>query len=73
MEHDIYWHPCKYVDLKLEHDGSWISGKWYEWMDKFGNVEVARMKYDAIDHFFPPTKTIQQEDVVAYRIPPKED
>ena len=38
------WHPCQYVDCKLEHDGSWIDGKWYEWEDVHGNREVARMK-----------------------------
>ena len=27
------WHPCRYVDCKLEHDGSWVDGKWYEWED----------------------------------------
>lgn len=41
------WHPCRYVDCKLEHDGSWVDGKWYEWEDIYGNREVARMKLDA--------------------------
>jgi hypothetical protein len=23
------WHPCQYVDCKLEHDGSWVDGKMF--------------------------------------------
>lgn len=61
------WHPCQYVDCKLEHDGSWIDGKWYEWEDVHGNREVARMKLDAIDHFYPHAKIIKEEDVCRYR------
>jgi hypothetical protein len=30
-----------------------IDGAWNWWMDKNGNVEYARMKEDAYDHFFP--------------------
>ena len=44
------WHPCRYIDSNLEHDGSWIDGRWYEWEDIHGNREIARMKLDAIDH-----------------------
>lgn len=29
--------------------------------------EVARMKLDAIDHFYPHTKIIKEEDVCRYR------
>ena len=61
------WHPCRYVDLKLEHDGSWVDGRWYEWEDIHGNREVARMKLDAIDHFYPQAKVIKEEDVCRYR------
>ena len=63
----IAWHPCQYVDCKLEHDGSWVDGKWYEWEDVRGNREVARMKLDAIDHFYPHAKIIKEEDVCRYR------
>lgn len=31
-------------------------GAWNWWMDKDGNIEYARFKYDAMDHFFPSTK-----------------
>lgn len=61
------WHPCRYVNLKLEHDGSWVDGRWYEWEDIHGNREVARMKLDAIDHFYPQAKVIKEEDVCRYR------
>lgn len=42
------WHPCRYIDCTLEHDDSWVDGKWYEWEDIYGNREVARMKLDAM-------------------------
>ena len=61
------WHPCRYINFTLEHDGSWIDGKWYEWEDIHGNREIARMKLDAIDHFYPETKTIKEEDICRYR------
>lgn len=61
------WHPCSYKDFELIHDGSWVDGKWYEWLDKYNNREVARMKLDAFDHFFPKTKVIKEEDVIAFR------
>ena len=63
----IVWHPCRYIDSTLEHDGSWIDGRWYEWEDIHGNREIARMKLDAIDHFYPETRTIKEEDVCRYR------
>ena len=65
--HGNAWHPCQYVDCKLEHDGSWIDGKWYEWEDVHGNREVARMKLAAIDHFYPHAKIIKEEGVCRYR------
>lgn len=66
-ENNNLWHPCFYSDMKLHHDGSWEDGKWYEWMDTHGNVECARMKLDAYDHFNPSTLVIKKEDVVAFR------
>lgn len=54
-------------DCKLEHDGSWVDGRWYEWEDIHGSREVARMKLDAIDHFYPYAKIIKEEDVCRYR------
>lgn len=55
----------------LEHGssiyGSWIDGRWYEWEDIHGNREIARMKLDVIDHFYPQTKIIKEEDVCRYR------
>ena len=58
--HGNAWHPCQYVDCKLEHDGSWVDGRWYEWEDIHGSREVARMKLDAIDHFYPYAKIIKE-------------
>jgi hypothetical protein len=50
--------PCKTDEcgMKLEWDNDYdapIDGAWNWWMDKDGNVEYARMKEDAYDHFFP--------------------
>ena len=60
------WNTCKYENCKLYSD-VWEGGHWYEWLDKYGNREVARMKEDAIDHFYPPTKVIKADDVIAFR------
>ena len=51
------WHPCRYVDCKLEHDGSWVEGKWFDWEDFYGTM----------DHFYPNTKIIKEENVRRYR------
>ena len=53
--------PCKTDDLgmKLEWENESdapIDGDWNWWMDMDGNVEYARMKEDAYDHFYPQTK-----------------
>ena len=75
------WHPCRYEPIgdaadwdgiddflgHLEDDGTWEDGRWYEWLDKYDNREVARMKLDAYDHFSPPTKIIREQDVIAFR------
>lgn len=69
IESSKIWHRCYMPDVfdHLEHDGTWVPGKWYEWLDIYGNVEVARMKADAWDHFFPPTEIIKEENVIAFR------
>ena len=67
------WHRCKYINGKLIHDGTWEDCKWYEWLDEYGAKKYARMKYDAIDHFFPPTKKLKEDCVVAFRELEKED
>ena len=73
LESSKVWHPCRMPDEfgHLEHDGTWVPGRWYEWLDMYGNTEVARMKADAWDHFFPGTKTIKEEDVIAFRDIPR--
>lgn len=69
LESSKVWHPCHMPGefSHLEHDGTWVPGRWYEWIDIYGNIEVARMKADAWDHFFPDTKIIKEEDVMAFR------
>ena len=43
--------------------------KWALWKDKYGNVEMCRLKMDAYDHFFPTPKIIKNEnDLVAFWI-----
>lgn len=65
---DFDLHPCRYAGGKLLHDGSWHPGKWYLWVDIYGNSEIARMKADAFDHFWPDTEIIKkEEDVVAFK------
>lgn len=66
-ENKKVWHPCAYQNYRLEHDGTWVDGKWYEWLDKYDNREVARMKLDAITHFFPQTTIIKEENIIAFR------
>ena len=61
------WHPCKHNGYRLIHDATWVDGRLYEWLDKYGNREVARMKKDAMDHFYTSTKIIKEGDVVAFR------
>lgn len=41
--------------------------KFYEWRDNFGNIEFARFKFDAIDHFYPHTEVIKEPYIVAWR------
>ena len=60
------WHPCEYKNSKLQHDGTWEDGKWYQWLTKDGEIVAARMKEDTYDHFFPSEK-IDESDVVAFR------
>ena len=64
---DLELNPCHYSGGKLLHAGTWHPGRWYEWVDKFGNREIARMKADAFDHFWPETKIIKEENVVAFK------
>ena len=63
------WHPCEYEGVKLiiKDDYEWIDGRWYMWKDKYGNIEKGRMKLDAMDHFFPDTKIIKEDDVIAFK------
>lgn len=71
--------PCRYEPWEPDGDmgdlidpqGIWEDGKWYEWIDKHGNIEVARMKENVWHYFYPDTKIIKEKDVIGFRIPPK--
>lgn len=67
LNSDISWNDCRWSRGSLLHNGYWQSGHWYEWLDIYGNTEVARMKDDAWDHFYPPTKIIKEENVIGFR------
>lgn len=60
------WHPVSYEHLQLVGEKLPEDGAWNIWKDKFGNVEIARFKYDAMDHFFPPAGKIKEENIVAW-------
>ena len=47
-------------------------GQWAIWVFNDGYIDVARYKFDAIPHFFPPTKSRYiLEDAVAWMPLPK--
>ncbi len=47
-------------------------GQWAIWVFNDGYIDVARYKFDAIPHFFPPTKSrYLLEDAVAWMPLPK--
>lgn len=50
--------------LDMHKDDGPIDGKWYWWLDRCGNLEFARLKFDAYDHFFPQTKHLSITDPV---------
>lgn len=44
---DRNWKPVKYVDgMFLVGDELPRDGAWSEWLDIYGNIEVARFKFD---------------------------
>lgn len=51
------FHECRFereYGLTLEGDPP-REGAWVYWVDSYGNIELARMKRDVIDHFYPST------------------
>ena len=53
-------------------DGMPRDGQWAIWVFNDGYIDVARYKFDAIAHFFPPTKSKHiLEDAVAWMPMPK--
>lgn len=65
---ELVWHKCKYVNNTLEHDGTWIEGCWYYWMDHYRRVFVARLKGDEWFHYFtaPIRESTVDETFVAF-------
>ena len=61
------WNEVRYNNLSLEGEVLPPDCIWAEWKDKFGNIEVARFKVDVQDHFYPPTKLVKEENIVAWR------
>lgn len=69
------WHPCRYIDCTLEHDDSWVDGKWNEQdivqalADHF-NVDRAKVNltvkirtegYGPTEHQFPEVSAVIKE------------
>lgn len=61
------WNEVHYIDGKLNGEVLPPDGKWLEWKDSDGNIEVARFKYDAEDHFYPNTRLVKGEKIAAWR------
>lgn len=65
------WHPCHYEeDSELIcdlPDYDFEDGKWYRWIDKTGQIQTARYKQDAIDHFYPPGPLFAMDDVIGFQ------
>jgi hypothetical protein len=61
-----FWR-CAYVDGKLLSEVPWGDGRWYEWIDKDGYIEKARMKEEWQDYFSPETKVVKERDVIGFR------
>lgn len=60
----IHEFHCYMVGRKFPKDGSWAV-----WKDNKGNIEIARLKYDAQIHFFPSPKKLDEniENLIAWR------
>lgn len=70
---DGNWRPVRYKDgMFLVGDELPRDGAWSEWLDIYGNIEVARFKFDIQDHFFPKPKILTEETIAAWR-PLKEE
>lgn len=61
------WNVVGYTHMQLFGKNLPEDGQWAVWKDKLGHIEIARFKYDAQDHFFPQTKYIEEENVIAWR------
>ena len=68
MSNNSEWIACKFEGIELKHKGNILQDRcWYEWLDKYGNIEVLRIKLDVIHHFYPQSEIIKIDDVIAFR------
>lgn len=61
------WNPVRIVDGKLIGEHLPPDGMFVEWRDLDGYTELARFKYDILDHFYPPPHIVKEETVIAWR------
>lgn len=40
--------------------------KFYYWINCFGQIELARMRFDIKDHFYPHTKNIKKKFIIGW-------
>ena len=66
---DRLFFPCFCIGTKIIDPQQILQdGCWYEWLDKFGNIEIARIKFDfGFNHFYPSTEIIKEENVIGFR------
>lgn len=65
----IIFHPCQIeegrnitaAEIDMPEDGAWL---W--WIDKNYQIEKARLKFDAEDHFYPTPKYLSESAVIGW-------
>lgn len=64
------FHPCHFEEWRkitaedesdMPEDGAWL---W--WIDRKGQIEKARLKIDAEDHFYPSPKYLDEWNVIGW-------
>lgn len=71
---NLEWHECHVDESEMHIEGEVLpeDGAYNYWKFKDGDVCIARMKYDAIDHFYPRIGR-DECDIVAWAKIPKEN
>lgn len=50
-------HPVKCADHMFAEDPTFLEDRvWAFWRDRFSRMEIARMRFDGQNHFYPHTK-----------------